>query len=191
VAACGASTPTSSASAPAGTPTSSPTASSIATATPSATPVPTAVPVVGTGAASPVLAVADVAKVAPGSGRHVSGDCNGSSYLVPPCPVTQRLGARLDAHPFSGSGGGADPLCRCQGLPTPVFTLMSESGTTAYVHEDLGFGPSDNLRWRVVSIDGPWYVDDQDTGCSATTIYDPAYDYFTAGSTPAPPAPSC
>jgi hypothetical protein len=190
VAACGASTTTPSASP--GTPTSSPTASVVATATPSPTPAPTPLPVVGTGAASPVIAVADVANVDPGSGRHLSGDCNSASYLVPPCPVTQRLGARLDANPFSGSGGGASPLCRCQSQGTLTFTLISENGTTAYVHEDLGLGePSSDLRWTVVSIGGTWYVDDQDTGCSTTSIYDPAYDYENASSTPAPPVASC
>jgi hypothetical protein len=194
VAACGASTTTSSPPGP--TPTPIPTASAVATPTPSptpaATPTPIPVPVVGTGAASPVVAVEDVAKVDPGSGQHLSGDCNSSSYLVPPCPVTQRFGARLDANPFSGSGGGADPLCRCQSLITPTFALISESGTTAYVHEDLGLGdPSTDLRWTVVSVGGTWYVDDQDTGCSATTIYNPAYDHFNAGGTPAPAAPTC
>ncbi len=148
-------------------------------------------PVVGTGAANPVIAVEDVAKVDQGSGQHISGDCDGSSYLTPPCPVTRRLGARLNAHPFAASGGGADALCRCQGLVTYTFTLISESGTTAYVHEDMGFGPSQTLRWTAVSVGGTWYVDDQDTGCSATTIYSPAYDFYNAGSTPDPPAPTC
>jgi hypothetical protein len=145
------------------------------------------------GADSPLIAVEDVVRVDPETGLHVSGDCDGSSYLTPPCPVTPRLGARLDSHPFSASGGGADPLCRCQGESgTPItFTLISESGTTAYVHEDLGFGPSHDLRWTVVSIAERWYVDDQDTGCSTTTIYNPAYDFEDASSTPAPPVAAC
>jgi hypothetical protein len=46
----------------------------------------------------------------------------------------------------------------------------------------------------VVEVAGVWYVDDQDTGCPATTIYDAAYDsFFTtfpAGQT-RPPEPSC
>jgi hypothetical protein len=193
VASCGATTTTP--SAPVGTPISTPTASVVATATPSPTasptPAPTSVPVVGSGAASPVLAVEDVANVDPGSGKHLSGDCNGSSYLVPPCPVTERFGARLNANPFSASGGGADPLCRCQTVVTPTFTLISESGTTAYVHEDLGLGPSYDLRWTVVSVAGTWYVDDQDTGCSNTSIYNPAYDYENASSTPTPVIAPC
>jgi hypothetical protein len=138
------------------------------------------------------MAVQDVANVDPGSGKHLSGDCNGSSYLVPPCPVTQRLGARLDADPFSGSGGGASALCRCQSQGAFTFKLMSESGTLAYVLEDLGFGgPSSHLRWTVVSIDGTWYVDDQDTGCANTSIYNPAYDYENASSTPTPVIAPC
>jgi hypothetical protein len=138
------------------------------------------------------MAVQDVANVDPGSGKHLSGDCNGSSYLVPPCPVTQRFGARLDANPFSGSGGGASALCRCQSQGTFTFTLTSESGTTAYVLEDLGFGgSSSHLRWTVVSIDGTWYVDDQDTGCANTSIYNPAYDYENASSTPTPVIAPC
>jgi hypothetical protein len=192
VAACSASTTTPTPTAPPETALSSPTASVVATATPSPTPAPTLPPVVGTGASTPVMAVAAVANVDPGSGQHLSGDCDGSSYLVPPCPVTQRLGGRLNANPFSGSGGGASALCRCQNQGTLTFTLMSETGTTAYVHEDLGLGePSSDLRWTVVSIGGTWYVDDQDTGCSATSIYDPAYDYENASSTPAPPVASC
>jgi hypothetical protein len=102
------------------------------------------------------------------------------------------LGARLNANPFNGTGGGASPLCRCQNQGTLTFTLISESGTTAYVLENLGLGePSTDLRWTVVSISGTWYVDDQDTGCAATSIYDPAYDYANASSTPAPPVASC
>lgn len=146
---------------------------------------------VGTGATSPVTAVSDVADFDFDSGRHISGDCNAASYLTPPCPVTRRLGARLDSNPFSGPGGGAVPLCRCQGEVTISFALMSESGTTAYVHEDLGLGAGDDLRWTVLSIGGTWYVDDQDSGCAATSIYDAAYDHTTLSSTPGPPEPSC
>jgi hypothetical protein len=190
VAACGASNTTS--GEPLGTSTSSPATSVVATATPSPTLAPTPLPVVGTGAASPIIAVKDVASVDPGSGHHMFGDCNSSSYLVPPCPVTRRLGARLDSYPFNGTGGGSSPLCRCQNQGTLAFTLILESGTTAYVHEDLGLGePSSDLRWTVISIGGTWYVNDQDTGCSATSIYDPAYDHENTSSMPAPPVASC
>jgi hypothetical protein len=43
----------------------------------------------------------------------------------------------------------------------------------------------------VVSVAGTWYVDDQDTGCSNTSIYNPAYDYENASSTPTPVIAPC
>jgi hypothetical protein len=146
----------------------------------SASPVATATapPVIGDGAPDPVTAVKDV--------TGAEGFCVDRNYVAPPCPVTQRLGERLAAAPMSGSAGGADPVCRCQNLGTPVFKLTSpRGGDTAVVSEDRGFGPP-LLRWTLIKVAGSWYVDDQDMGCSATSIYSAAYDH---GSTA--PAPAC
>lgn len=140
--------------------------------------------VVGGGAADPVAAVKSVASSEPGICPHAG------SYLVPPCPVTQRLAARLDAHPFSGPGGGAVAVCRCQNAGTLSFALLSQTGATAYVHEDLGFGGT-GLRWTAIKVNDHWYVDDQDQGCAATSIYNPAYDAVAANATPGPAPPAC
>lgn len=164
--------------------TTSPSGSVSPTATPTPTPTATPVAVVGTGAADPVTAV----KALTGA---TAGFCTATSYLVPPCPVTQRLGARVDAAPFSGPAGGAGPLCRCQNQGTLTIALISQSGLSAYVHEDLGFGPP-GLRWTLVEVGGTWYVDDQDTGCSSTSIYNPAYDHVSSTTATAQPSPpSC
>jgi len=167
--------------------------------TPSAqgSPSASAQPVVGTGAADPVTAVRDLV-------AHTSGFCTSTSpgsfvtpgaagYLVPPCPVTQRLAARLNANPFTSTayGGSASAICRCQNTATDTFTLISQTGATAYVNDDLGFGPGTALRWTVVQVAGNWYVDDQDTGCAATTIYNSAYDQSGANPTPGPSPPTC
>jgi hypothetical protein len=68
--------------------------------------------------------------------------------------------------------------------------LVTQTGGTAIVNEDLGFGPP-YLRWTVIHVNTGWYVDDQDQGCPQTTIYSPAYDHRTDSSTPPPATPQC
>jgi hypothetical protein len=136
------------------------------------------VAVVGPGAADPVTAV-----------EGVVGESTGCTHtlIAQPCPMTLRLATRIETNPFNGTGGGAAWPCRCQNSGTATFALISQSGTTAYVSEVIPPAPDINLRWTVLEVGGAWFVDDQDTGCSTTSIYSSAYDYNAYVS----PAPTC
>jgi hypothetical protein len=107
-----------------------------------------------------------------GSGPFYSGAAG--------CPVTQRLEQRLQTNPGSGTGGGANPICRCQNPnPSSPITLISQAGATATVQVAFGLpGQSNNVGFSVLSTGGRWYVDD--TFClsggqpvPATSIYQP------------------
>jgi hypothetical protein len=179
VAACGS---TSTAPSATGTPTAPATAAPTATPTPTPTPTSTPAPVavIGPGAADPITAVDDA----------VGGSTGCTLTLIAqPCPMTLRLATRIESNPFTGTGGGAAWRCRCQNQTgTSTFALISQSGTTAYVSESIpGGSTSISLRWTVLEIAGAWIVDDQDTGCVATSIYSTAYDHDAIAS----PAPTC
>jgi hypothetical protein len=82
-----------------------------------------------------------------------------------------------------------------RGTGTLTFTLISESGTSALVSEVFPAVYSvPTLRYTLAEVDGVWYVDDQELGCAATTVYHAAYDsLFTtlpAGQT-RPPTRTC
>ena len=181
VAACGS---TSTAPSATGTATAPAPAAPTATPTPTPTPTPTSTPapvaVIGPGAADPITAVDDAL-----------GESTGCTLtlIAQPCPMTLRLATRIESHPFTGTGGGAAWRCRCQNQTgTSTFALISQSGTTTYVSESIpGGSTSISLRWTVLEIAGAWFVDDQDTGCTATSIYSSAYNYDANVS----PAPTC
>jgi hypothetical protein len=172
LAACGS---TASPTATPATPAASPTAT-LPAATAAPTPTPAVVAVVGPGAADPITAVKDVVGASTG--------CT-ASLIAQPCPMTLRLAERIEANPFTGSGGGAAWQCRCQNSGTASFSLISQSGTTAYVAEAYSFADETSLRWTVLEVGGVWFVDDQDTGCATTSIYSSAYSYNSAQSPPA------
>jgi hypothetical protein len=138
------------------------------------------VAVIGPGSSDPITAVDDVL-----------GESSGCSLtlIAQPCPMTLRLATRIEANPFTGTGGGASWRCRCQNQTgTSTFALISQSGTSADVSESIPGGSTPmSLRWTVLEIAGAWFVDDQDTGCAATSIYSAAYDYDAMIS----PGPTC
>jgi hypothetical protein len=142
--------------------------------------IPAPVAVIGPGAADPITAVDDALGGSTGCAL---------TLIAQPCPMTLRLATRIESHPFTGTGGGAAWRCRCQNQTgTSTFALISQSGTTTCVSESIpGGSTSISLRWTVLEIAGAWFVDDQDTGCAATSIYSSGYDYDAITS----PAPTC
>ncbi len=178
------------------TPTPTATPAPSATATPVPTPVPTAIPVVGPGAADPVTAVEEVVDFnATGSEVAQLSGCKGT-VIAQPCPMTLRLATRIGEDPFGANGGGPWTCRGCNGdTGTLTFSLISETGTTAYVSEVFQYSQTQlPVRYTVVEVASLWFVDDQDTGCTDTTIYSAAYDSlfytFPPGQT-RPPTPSC
>ncbi|MGA3183279.1 MAG: hypothetical protein ABSE52_01595 [Candidatus Dormibacteria bacterium] len=178
-AACDSTSPASPSVAPSGPATATATATA-----PPATATATPVAVVGPGAADPVTAVEEVAGTGtPGTVGQESG-CT-KTLIAQPCSMTLRLATRIEANPFNGTGGGAAWECRCQGGPgTWTFTLISQTGATALVSETFPWTPSTSLRWTALQVDGQWYADDQDTGCSTTSIYSSAYDFDSSQTAP-------
>jgi hypothetical protein len=136
------------------------------------------VPVIGSGAADPATALKEVINL---SGTNQFCQSRTAQYESAPCPVTQRFADRLDANPFSAPAGGAAAICRCQNAPQQTVTLLSATPTWAYVSYNIGAG-APPLRFTVISVNGSWYVDDQDLGCSSTSIYNPLYDAVTSSS---------
>ncbi len=167
-----------------------------ATATPIPTPVATPVPVVGPGASDPVTAVEEVVdfNATGGEVAQLSG-CKGT-VIAQPCPVTLRLATRLGEDPFGANGGGPWTCRGCNGdTGSLTFSLISETGTTAYVSEVFQYSQTQMpVRYTLVEVASLWFVDDQDTGCAATTIYSAAYDSlfytFPPGQT-RPAIPTC
>ncbi len=178
LAACGStSSPTAAPTAPAASPSAS-----VPAATPTPTPAPVAV--VGPGASDPVTAAEEVSGTgAPGTVSQQSGCAK--SIIAQPCPMTLQLATRIGENPFNGTGGGAAWQCRCQGgSGTWTFSLISQSGSTAYVSVTFPWTPSTSLRWTVVEVGGSWYAQDQDTGCAATSIYSSAYSFNSSATPP-------
>jgi len=163
-----------------GTPMASATPSPSASPSPSPTAAPTATP-------SPTPAEGGVTRVPP---TDTNGDDTVAADLYPSsgaanclgsgstgygaCPVTDRLAARLNQHPFSGG----EQLCRCQ-APWQGVTITAPpvlpAITTYTVEVDLNFGSSIEAKFDVIVLeesDG-WFADDIQChdGGSQTSIY--------------------
>jgi hypothetical protein len=91
------------------------------------------------------------------------------------CPFTPRLKARMQAIISGFSGGGADPVCRCQNTYTSATVTTELVSGQAVAHVVLGFGPSSTVKmdWVFVQSGGAWLADDSYCTAqgSATSIY--------------------
>jgi len=153
--------------------TSNATAASTAAPTSNAATAPPAAPA-ATPAPSPTNGLSQVAVVAnrifPATPPR---DCFASGLDA--CPFTPRLKARMQAIISGFSGGGADPVCRCQNTYTSATVTTELVSGQAVAHVVLGFGPSSTVRmdWVFVQSGGAWLADD--SYCTAlgsgTSIY--------------------
>ena len=181
-------------SAPA-TATASPTATATAAATASATATPGGYGGGGGGLSFTACGPSHVSSgEPPASDNGPVGSCEAAMILMPQsggpctpagggtyssttnCPLYPALANRLDSHPTSGSGGGADPVCRCQNTwqsatyqvagPTP------DGPTTYVVRVVLQFGPSSSESFDVIVqgvASGSLISDIQCAGMGAST----------------------
>jgi hypothetical protein len=156
-----------------GGPTSSATSAATAAPASNSTAAPTAAPA-ATPAPSPTSDLSQVAAVAnrifPATPTR---DCFTGG--LDSCPFTPRLKARMQAIISGSSGGGADPVCRCQNTYTSATVTAELVSGQAVAHVVLGFGPSSTVRmdWVFVQSGGAWLADDSycTTQGSATSIY--------------------
>jgi hypothetical protein len=96
------------------------------------------------------------------------------------CPITNKLRRRLLQNPTSGTGGGFDPICRCQEDPQKLTLAVArmKSGR-AWVDEVLEYGTAANhyrerhhITFVVVKQMHVWLVNNTYcTGKPKTTIY--------------------
>jgi hypothetical protein len=100
-------------------------------------------------------------------------DCFGGGLDA--CPFTPRLKARMQAIVSGFSGGGADPVCRCQNSYTSAAVTTELVSGQAVAHVVLGIGPSSTVKmdWVFVQSGGAWLADDSYCTAqgSATSIY--------------------
>jgi hypothetical protein len=155
-----------------GEPTSNATAAppAASSAAPAATPAPTAR---ATPAPSATVDLAQVTAVAnrifpPGP----SADCFPRG--LDGCPFTPRLKTRLQAIVGGATGGGGDPVCRCQNT-YPSVSISSEvvSGQPV-AHVVMSFGGSAvKMDWVFLQSGGAWLADDSycTTRGPGTSIY--------------------
>jgi len=150
-------------------------ATSAATAAPAsnATGAPTAAPA-ATPAPSPAANLAQVTAVA--SRIFPAGparDCFAGGLDA--CPFTARLKTRMQAIVGATTGGGADPVCRCQNSYTSAAVTAELVSGQPVAHVVLGFGPQSNVRmdWLFVQASGAWLADDSycATQGTSTSIY--------------------
>ena len=96
----------------------------------------------------------------------VCGPAGSGKHYVDACPVTTDLGAALDRQPLSASGGGADPVCRCQNSYMSVtYTVMpsAQQPSQYVVQVHLSFGPGSSLTFDLI-------VDSVESGSLASDI---------------------
>jgi hypothetical protein len=152
-----------------GEPTSSATSAATAAPATSATAGPAATPAAGP--------TADLTRVAAVASRIFPAgparDCSAGGFDA--CPFTARLKTRMQAIAGATTGGGADPVCRCQNSYTSVAVTTALVSGQPVAHVDLGFGPQASVKmdWLFVEASGAWLADD--SYCTAqgpsTSIY--------------------
>ncbi len=138
--------------------------------TPAASSLPSSLPSSPLGASSPVdavralLATGGPTLCRPQAGQRWSPEAG--------CPVTPRLAARLQSDPASASGGGADPICRCQNSVPATLEGGGPSGT-AIVRATFQLNPPLVITFIAVqqAQRSGWLVDDQTCGDPSTSIY--------------------
>ncbi|HZT97288.1 MAG TPA: hypothetical protein VFB34_10695 [Chloroflexota bacterium] len=164
---------------------STPTPTSTPTVVPTATPIPSASAAISAVQTMVCWGAAPASNIT-GCPTHPTGT-SGPCYQVTPqwtppaCPVTSKLEARLRQNPTSGRGGGADPICRCQNVPTDLtFTPLLRTPTRDVIEVVWNFGgpstahSSSNpaIDYVVVNRGGTWLVDDSYcSGYPTTSIY--------------------
>lgn len=154
------------------------------TPVPTSTPVPTPTPVPNASAALTSVQTLACWGSAPdnisGCPPHANsvGPCyQGNPQWSPAagCPVTSRLERRLRQNPTSGHPtGGADPICRCQNLPSYLnFHVIKKSNTVDLINVIWPWQPSKaTITFTVVNKGGQWLVDDMYcAGYPGTSIY--------------------
>jgi hypothetical protein len=107
----------------------------------------------------------------PAADNGPRGACEAARILLPPagppcrpaggsyagsasCPLYPALAQRLDQHPLSGGGGGADPVCRCQNTwqaaSYAVRSPLPDDPTGSDVRVTLDFGAGSHLSFDVI-----------------------------------------
>jgi hypothetical protein len=153
--------------------TSAATAAPASAAPAAATGVPTQAP-----AATPAPGpTADLSQVTAVANRifpaQPARDCFAGGLDA--CPFTARLKTRMQAIISGFSGGGADPVCRCQNTYTSAAVTTDLVSGKPVAHVVLAFGPSSTVKmdWVFVQSAGAWLADD--SYCTAqgpsTSIY--------------------
>jgi hypothetical protein len=153
------------------------------TPVPTATPVPTSTPVPN---AAPALTAVETMACWGSAPDNIAG-CPPHSTSVGPCyqgnpqwsqaagcPVTTRLQQRLRQNPTSGSRGGADPICRCQNVPSRLdFRVIQKSNQHDLINVIWPWRPNKAvITFAVVNKSGEWFVDDMYcAGYPGTSIY--------------------
>ncbi len=153
------------------------------TPVPTATPVPTSTPVPN---AAPALTAVQTMACWGSAPDNIAG-CPPHSTSVGPCyqgnpqwsqaagcPVTTRLQQRLRQNPTSGSGGGADPVCRCQNVPSRLdFRVIQKTNERDLIDVIWPWQPNKAvITFAVVNRGGEWLVDDMYcAGYPGTSIY--------------------
>ena len=107
---------------------------------------------------------------------------SGSYAASPNCPLYPGLAQRLDQHPLSSGGGGADPICRCQNTwqaaSYAVRSPLPADPTGSDVRVTLDFGAGTRLSYDVIveGVQSGSLVSDIQCGGGgqATSILQPA-----------------
>jgi hypothetical protein len=90
------------------------------------------------------------------------------------CPVTSRLERRLRQNPTEGKAGGADPICRCQNVPSRLdFHVIQKSNERDLINVIWPWQPNKAvITFAVVNVSGQWLIEDMYcAGYPGTSIY--------------------
>jgi hypothetical protein len=108
----------------------------------------------------------------PPRGGQPSADC--FVHGLDSCPFTPRLKARVQAIAGVATGGGGDPVCRCQNTYTGTSVTPELVSGQPIAHVVLSFGRSAvRMDWVFVQSGGAWLADDSycTTLGRSTSIY--------------------
>ncbi|HYW27981.1 MAG TPA: hypothetical protein VE953_27665, partial [Terriglobales bacterium] len=77
------------------------------------------------------------------------------------CPFTSRLKTRLQAIVGGATGGGGDPVCRCQNSYSSVSISSEVVSGQPVAHVVMSFGASAvKMDWVFLQSSGAWLADD-------------------------------
>jgi hypothetical protein len=141
--------------------------------TPTPTPLPTSVAsTAALGASSPVDAVQALMSSGGSTICRPQGGVQWSQAAG--CPITRRLEQRLQSNATSGSGDGADPICRCQNIaPVTLAPAKAAQSGSAVVKATFQLQPPVVIYFTAVqqAQGSGWLVDDSYCADAATSIY--------------------